>query len=67
MTKPKGRSNLQKSQAMSNLAKMNETKQGHSDSGPSNTLMSTDPETVRQAELEAPQEHAELYERRFRM
>ena len=53
MMKPKSRSNLQKSQAMSNLAKMNETEQGNSDSGPSNTLMSTDPETVQQAELEA--------------
>jgi len=51
---------------MSNLAKMNETKQGNSDSGPSNTPMSTDPETVRQAELEAARERAESYERRFR-
>ncbi|KIM87843.1 hypothetical protein PILCRDRAFT_3572 [Piloderma croceum F 1598] len=51
---------------MANLAKMNEAKQGKNDSGPSNTSMSTDQETVLQANLEAAQEHAELYERHFR-
>src|ERR1700676_134686 len=66
MTKPKGRSNLQKGQAMANLAKMNEAKQGNQDSGPSNTSMSTDPESVHQVELEAARERAALYERHFR-
>ena len=51
---------------MANLAKINEAKQGNQDSGPSNTSMSTDPESVHQAELEAASEHAALYERHFR-
>ncbi|KIM74390.1 hypothetical protein PILCRDRAFT_92576 [Piloderma croceum F 1598] len=51
MTKPKGRSQLQKSQAMVNLARINEAKQ--------------DPEIVRQAELETARERAASYEKHF--
>jgi hypothetical protein len=52
MSKSKGRSNLQKSLAIANLAKINAAKQGNKDSGPSNPTMSIDPDTVHQAELE---------------
>jgi hypothetical protein len=65
MMKPKGRSQLQKSQAMANLAGMNDAKQGNAVSGPSETLMSTDPEIVQQAELETTRECADLYEKHF--
>ena len=64
MTKPKGRSQLQKSQA--NLARMNDAKQGNAVSGPSDTPMSTDPKIVQQAKLETARECADLYEKHFR-
>ncbi|KIM79234.1 hypothetical protein PILCRDRAFT_10642 [Piloderma croceum F 1598] len=51
---------------MVNLARINEAKQGNAVSAPSDTPMSTDPEIVRQAELETAREHAALYEKHFR-
>ena len=65
MTKPKGRSQLQKSQAVANLTKMKDDKQGNVASGSSDASMSTDPEIVRQAELETAGEHAATYEKCF--
>jgi hypothetical protein len=51
---------------MANLAKMKDDKQGNVASGPSDASMSTDPEIVRQAELETARERAATYEKRFR-
>jgi hypothetical protein len=43
---------------MANLAKIKDDKQGNVVSGPSDASMSTDPEIVRQAELETARECA---------